>query len=89
MNNQLCAQSTSGAGSCHGDSGGPMSYEQGLFRFYFLKIRFIYSFVLIDGLRYVYGIISFGIGCGSNYPLVYTKVNKFLDWLETEMLNLE
>ena len=22
MNNQLCAQSNSGAGSCHGDSGG-------------------------------------------------------------------
>ncbi|XP_070494753.1 uncharacterized protein [Chironomus tepperi] len=70
IDSQICAFSNSGTGNCHGDSGGPMSYEQ-------------------DGLRYLYGIISFGIGCGSNYPLVYTKVNKFLDWIDTEMLNLD
>ena len=40
MNNQLCAQSTSGAGSCHGDSGGPMSYEQGKFDYFNNKLSY-------------------------------------------------
>ncbi|XP_063917040.1 serine protease persephone-like [Zophobas morio] len=30
----------------------------------------------------VVGITSYGIGCGSNYPGVYTRVSGYLDWIE-------
>lgn len=30
----------------------------------------------------VIGIVSFGIGCGSRLPSVYTRVAYYLDWIE-------
>lgn len=38
------------------------------------------------GQHFLYGIISFGISCGSDFPLVYTKVNQYLEWIENEMI---
>jgi secreted trypsin-like serine protease len=40
-------------------------------------------------LTYLYGIVSTGIGCGSPVPGIYTKVNKYLDWIEKEMNLME
>lgn len=42
-----------------------------------------------DGAYYQYGIISYGAGCGSEFPAIYTKVNKYLDWINDEMLKFE
>jgi secreted trypsin-like serine protease len=66
----LCAFSDKGVDACHGDSGGPVSYEQ-------------------NNVYYLHGITSFGSGCGSGYPSVYTKVNRYLDWIEKEMWTFE
>ena len=39
---------------------------------------------------YLHGITSFGNGCGSKeFPAIYTKVNRFLDWIESEMSSFE
>jgi len=35
----------------------------------------------------LYGVVSGGIGCGSAVPGIYTKVTKYLDWIE-EVMNL-
>ncbi|CAO1393051.1 unnamed protein product [Diamesa serratosioi] len=35
-----------------------------------------------DGQYYVVGITSFGAGCGSPLPGIYTKVSSFIDWIE-------
>lgn len=42
-----------------------------------------------NNIYYLYGITSFGIGCGSELPSVYTKVNRYLDWIEEEMSAFE
>lgn len=34
---------------------------------------------------HVVGIISFGIGCGTEYPGVYTRVANYLDWIESHV----
>lgn len=40
-------------------------------------------------LTYLYGVVSTGIGCGSAIPGIYTKVNRYLDWIEKEMNLME
>ncbi|CAG9800169.1 unnamed protein product [Chironomus riparius] len=34
-------------------------------------------------------ITSFGMACGTTYPTIYTRVSKFLEWIEEEMDSLE
>ncbi|KAF4521609.1 hypothetical protein B566_EDAN006651 [Ephemera danica] len=64
VNSMICLSTAGGtAGSCNGDSGGPLTYQ---------------------GVQI--GIVSFGAaaGCEAGYPLGYTRVTSFLDWLESE-----
>ncbi|CAG9800167.1 unnamed protein product [Chironomus riparius] len=71
IDSQLCALSDKGVDSCHGDSGGPVSYQK-------------------NNKHYLFGITSFGSGCGSSvFPSIYTKVNRYLDWIEEEMSTFE
>lgn len=64
---QICAGGEPGKDSCKGDSGGPL--------------------MLVDvtqgqAVYYLAGIVSFGRQCGSaGVPGVYTKVNRFGDWI--------
>ena len=30
----------------------------------------------------VVGITSYGVGCGTKYPVVYTTISSYLDWIE-------
>jgi secreted trypsin-like serine protease len=41
-----------------------------------------------DDNKYLFGIISYGNGCASTYPGIYTRVDKYLDWIEKEMTAL-
>ncbi|CAG9800168.1 unnamed protein product [Chironomus riparius] len=42
-----------------------------------------------NDVRYLQGITSFGNSCGGTFPAIYTKVNKFLDWIEAVMSDFE
>jgi secreted trypsin-like serine protease len=33
----------------------------------------------------VVGVTSFGASCGSNIPGVYTRVDKYLEWIESKV----
>lgn len=63
---QLCAGGESGKDSCNGDSGGPLM-----------------NLAPNNSIQfYVEGIVSFGARCGKQgWPGVYTRVNKYLDWI--------
>lgn len=41
----------------------------------------------MNRLHYIYGITSYGLGCGSAFPSVYTRVDKYLSWID-EKINL-
>ncbi|XP_055542961.1 serine protease easter-like [Wyeomyia smithii] len=69
---QICAGEESGKDSCKGDSGGPLM-----------------DMVVSESsvVYYLSGIVSFGKRCGmKNVPGVYTKVNRFGEWI---LANLE
>lgn len=52
--------------ACQGDSGGPMVYA-----------------IDNEPTPYQVGIVSWGIGCARpEYPGVYTKVAKYIDWIK-------
>ncbi|XP_021693939.1 serine protease persephone [Aedes aegypti] len=38
--------------------------------------------IVVDGKFQLVGVTSFGNGCGSNTPSVYTRVAKYIDWIE-------
>ncbi|XP_069967462.1 serine protease snake-like isoform X1 [Bactrocera oleae] len=69
VSTQLCAKDYEKLrDTCQGDSGGPLIvYEK------------------IDGYRrmaYIVGITSFGIGCGTGTPGIYTRISEYFDWIE-------
>jgi len=58
---------STGTDACQGDSGGPLSIKRGE-NSYFEQIA----------------IVSWGVGCGCcGYPAVYTRVEKYMDWIDT------
>nr|XP_036223016.1 serine protease snake-like isoform X2 [Bactrocera oleae] len=69
VSTQLCAKDYEKLrDTCQGDSGGPLIvYEK------------------IDGyirMAYIVGITSFGIGCGTGTPGIYTRISEYFDWIE-------
>lgn len=65
---QYCAFDPHGRNdSCLGDSGGPLQY------FPFLS----------SNTAMVIGIVSYGFGCASGHPGIYTRVAFYLDWIES------
>jgi secreted trypsin-like serine protease len=50
-----------------GDSGGPLIYLES------------------DGIYTEVGIVSFGsaVGCMNEFPVVFTRVTSYLDWIES------
>lgn len=65
---QYCAYDPkAGNDSCQGDSGGPLQFFSDN----------------TSGIATVVGIVSFGIGCGSTLPGIYTRVAHYLDWIES------
>ncbi|KAJ6641016.1 Serine protease 2 [Pseudolycoriella hygida] len=69
----MCASTTSGQSTCSGDSGG------GLF------VGNVHSHVN----REIIGIVSFGAyaGCTLGYPVGFTRVTGFIDWIDFIMAN--
>jgi len=67
--NQLCADATGGRGSCNGDSGGSLFHGNANTH---------------SADRIAVGIVSYGAlaGCEVGYPVVYTRVTSFLDWID-------
>uniref|UniRef100_A0A3B1K1Y3 Transmembrane serine protease 7 n=1 Tax=Astyanax mexicanus TaxID=7994 RepID=A0A3B1K1Y3_ASTMX len=68
----LCAGVPSGEqDACRGDSGGPLACR-----------------VSLGGRWFLTGIVSWGSGCGRpNFPGVYTRVAKFIDWINSHTNN--
>lgn len=64
---RICAGGQHGKDTCRGDSGGPL---MGLF-----------TGKTSSSSYFQEGIISRGIGCGSNLPSVYIRVANYMDWL--------
>lgn len=72
---QICAGVLAGGkDTCPGDSGGPLQV----------------SFNSDPCIKYVVGVTSLGKMCGvRNSPGIYTKVSKYLDWIEDIVCNGE
>lgn len=60
--------------TCEGDSGGP------------LEMKLAYGKTLVP---FIVGVTSFGVGCGSDDPGVYTRISSFIDWLMGEVPEIE
>ncbi|XP_031632777.1 uncharacterized protein LOC116346717 [Contarinia nasturtii] len=65
---QYCAYDPQGRNdSCQGDSGGPLQY--------FPNSNTTTATVV--------GIVSFGFGCGTELPGIYTRIAYYVDWIES------
>ncbi|XP_011795339.1 PREDICTED: chymotrypsin-like elastase family member 2A [Colobus angolensis palliatus] len=67
----ICAGGDGAISSCFGDSGGPLNCQAA------------------DGRWEVHGIVSFGSSFGCNYyhkPSVFTRVSKYIDWINSRQL---
>ena len=71
LDSMVCAGYPKGAkDSCQGDSGGPLIVPKSA----------------TDDTAVIFGVVSFGIGCAKpNFPGVYARVVKFLDWIKKGM----
>ncbi|EDV99525.1 GH12397 [Drosophila grimshawi] len=70
MSSQLCAGGETMAGTCHGDSGGPLMYQLA----YDDKENRAY---------YIAGIVSLGLAfCNySGQPMIFTRVEQYVPWI--------
>ncbi|XP_013200825.2 testisin [Amyelois transitella] len=77
MDHQICAgKLAGGVDACQGDSGGP------------LQVKIPLPTNKQGQMHYVFGVISFGIGCAyPNLPGIYTRVSSFIDWIEDIVWN--
>lgn len=64
----LCLSGSGGRSTCSGDSGGPLVTE------------------ITPGKKTLVGVVSFGAetGCTLGYPLVFSRVTSYLDWIEAK-----
>ena len=71
LDSMVCAGYPKGAkDSCQGDSGGPLVVPKSA----------------TDDTAIIFGVVSFGSGCAKpNFPGVYARVGKFLDWIKKGM----
>ncbi|KAM7364287.1 serine protease snk isoform 2-T2 [Cochliomyia hominivorax] len=53
--------------TCQGDSGGPLLMMESKYNTY---------------VPYIVGLTSFGEGCATNIPSVYTRISYYIDWIE-------
>ena len=67
----LCAGGRK-ADTCEGDSGGPLTC-------------FKYSASKNRDQVYLCGVVSFGIGCQSGHPGIYTDVSTYYGWIQKHM----
>ena len=65
--NMICAGGI-GADSCKGDSGGPLTC-------------LTWNPKKNPNERFLCGIVSFGVGCMTRLPGIYTDVSKYYDWI--------
>jgi len=75
--NKVCAVDRAGqSDACQGDSGGPLMVES----------RDIATFLTPKDIKprwVLIGVVSFGYRCGiKGFPGVYTRVDKYLDWID-------
>ncbi|XP_017465776.1 PREDICTED: serine protease snake-like isoform X1 [Rhagoletis zephyria] len=69
---QLCAKDHAKLrDTCQGDSGGPL-----------IRYENIEDY---DRIAYIVGVTSFGIGCGTGTPGIYTRVSEYFDWIEEQV----
>jgi secreted trypsin-like serine protease len=38
-----------------------------------------------DNKNYLVGLTSFGFGCGTSFPSIYTRVSSYIDWIEEKV----
>ncbi|GAB0087372.1 serine protease snake-like [Sergentomyia squamirostris] len=75
LDSQICAGDPAGLkDTCQGDSGGPLSISN------YIDEEYIKMYTIL-------GVTSFGQGCASEVPAIYTRVFSYLDWIENVVWN--
>ncbi|XP_036344729.1 serine protease snake-like [Rhagoletis pomonella] len=69
---QLCAKDHEKLrDTCQGDSGGPLVRHEEIEGY--------------SRIAYIVGVTSFGIGCGTGTPGIYTRISEYYDWIEEKV----